>query len=152
MRQAIIWNNDELLSIGPLGTNFSDILIDIQQFAFMKMGLKMLTAKWLAFCQRLFGTKPLPVPILTVHWTLCNLNQSTTILFQENLFESFVCKMAAILFRPQYVNSLVLRQNDWLITDDIFNCIFFNENLRIWFRISLKFFPMGPIDYKSVLV
>ena len=28
-RQAIIWTNDWILLIGPLGTNFSDILIEI---------------------------------------------------------------------------------------------------------------------------
>ena len=28
-RQAIIWTNDGILLIGPLGTNFSEILIEI---------------------------------------------------------------------------------------------------------------------------
>ena len=28
-RQAIIWTNAEILLIGPLGTNFSEILIEI---------------------------------------------------------------------------------------------------------------------------
>ena len=28
-RQAIIWTNDWILLIGPLGTNFSEILIEI---------------------------------------------------------------------------------------------------------------------------
>ena len=31
-RQAIIWTNAGLLSIGPLGTNFSEILIKTQHF------------------------------------------------------------------------------------------------------------------------
>ena len=31
-RQAIIWNNAGILLIGPLGTNFSEILIEIQIF------------------------------------------------------------------------------------------------------------------------
>ena len=31
-RQAIIWTNAGLLLIGPLGTNFSEILIEIQHF------------------------------------------------------------------------------------------------------------------------
>ena len=35
--QAIIETNAGLLSIGPLGTNFSEILIKIQNFSFMKM-------------------------------------------------------------------------------------------------------------------
>ena len=31
-RQAIIWNNARLLLIGPLGTNLSEILIEILTF------------------------------------------------------------------------------------------------------------------------
>ena len=48
--QAIIWTNDGLLLIGPLGTNFSEILIEILTFSFKKMHLKVSSAKW-----RLFG-------------------------------------------------------------------------------------------------
>ena len=43
-RQAIIWTNAGLLSIGPLRTNFSEILIGIQIFSFKKMHLKMSSA------------------------------------------------------------------------------------------------------------
>ena len=32
--------------IGPLGTNFSEILIAIEAFSFKKMHLKMSSAKW----------------------------------------------------------------------------------------------------------
>ena len=44
-RQAIIWSNAGILLIGPLGTNFSEILIGIQTFSFKKMHLKMSSAK-----------------------------------------------------------------------------------------------------------
>ena len=40
-RQAIIWTNDGLLLIGPLGTNFSRFLIVIYTFSFSKMHLKI---------------------------------------------------------------------------------------------------------------
>ena len=36
--------------------------------------------------------------------------------------------------------------------DDIFNCIFFNENVSIAIKISLKFVPKGPIDNIPALV
>ena len=36
-RQAIIWNNAEILLIGPLGTNFSQVLIRIQTFSSKKI-------------------------------------------------------------------------------------------------------------------
>ena len=39
-RQAIIWTNAGILLIGPLGTNFSEILITIETFSFKKMHLK----------------------------------------------------------------------------------------------------------------
>ena len=39
-----------------------------------------------------------------------------------------------------------------ILADDIFKCIFFNENTRILIQISLKFVPNGPIDNKSALV
>ena len=38
--QAIIWTNAGLLLIGPLGTNFSEILIEILTFSLKKMRLK----------------------------------------------------------------------------------------------------------------
>ena len=49
-RQAIIWTNAGILLIGPLGTNFNEILIGIQTFSFQKMHLKMSSAKWHPFC------------------------------------------------------------------------------------------------------
>ena len=48
--QAITGTNAGLLSIGPVGTNFSEILIKIENFSFMKMHLKMSSAKWQPFC------------------------------------------------------------------------------------------------------
>ena len=38
-RQAIIWTSAGILLIGPLGTNFSEILIGIQIFSFKEMHL-----------------------------------------------------------------------------------------------------------------
>ena len=49
-RQAIIWTNAGILLIGPLRTNFSEILIGIQKFSFKEMRLKMSSAKWCPFC------------------------------------------------------------------------------------------------------
>ena len=48
--QAIIWTKAGILLIGPSGTNFSEILIEILTFSFKKMRLKMLSAKWWPFC------------------------------------------------------------------------------------------------------
>ena len=62
-RQAIIWINAGILLIGPLGTNFSEILIRIQTFSFKKMYLKMLSAKWRPFVSASMCYFP-PSPLL----------------------------------------------------------------------------------------
>ena len=49
-RQAIIWTNAGLLLIRPLGTNFSEILIQILTFSFKKMHLKVSSPKRRPFC------------------------------------------------------------------------------------------------------
>ena len=48
-RQAIIWTNARLLSIGLLGTNCNGIWIKIQ-LSSLYMHLKMTSAKWHPFC------------------------------------------------------------------------------------------------------
>ena len=49
-RQAIIQTNADLLSIGILGTNFSEFWIKLHMSSFMKMHLKMSPVKWRPFC------------------------------------------------------------------------------------------------------
>ena len=49
-RQAIICTNDGILVIGALGTNFSEMLIEIHTFLFKKIHLKMSSEKWRPFC------------------------------------------------------------------------------------------------------
>ena len=49
-------------------------------------------------------------------------------------------------------NSLRPRQNGRHFADDIFKCIFFNENVWIPIKISLKFVPKGPINNIPALV
>ena len=48
-RQAIIWTNAGILLIGPLRTNFNEILIEIQTFSLKKIRLKMSSAKCCSF-------------------------------------------------------------------------------------------------------
>ena len=49
-RQAIIWTSPGILLIGPLGTNFSEIRIEIYSFSLKKMHLKMASGKCRPFC------------------------------------------------------------------------------------------------------
>ena len=66
--QAIIWNNDGILSIGLLGTNFSEILIGIHKFSFKKMRLKVSSAKWRPCCLGLNVFKFCAAPCMTEPW------------------------------------------------------------------------------------
>ena len=50
------------------------------------------------------------------------------------------------------LNTLRLRQNGRRFADDTFKRIFFNENVRISIKISLKFVPRGPINIIPALV
>ena len=66
-RQAIIWTNAGILSIGPSGTNFNEIFIEIYTFSFKKMHLKMSSGKWWPFC---LGLNVLRVDILNISWEI----------------------------------------------------------------------------------
>ena len=50
------------------------------------------------------------------------------------------------------INTLRLRENGRLFADDIFKCIFANENIWIPIQISPKFVPKGPINNIPSLV
>ena len=50
------------------------------------------------------------------------------------------------------VNTLRSRQDGSHFADDIFTCIFFNENCCILIKFSLKYVRKGPIDNNSALV
>ena len=49
-REAIIWSNAGILSIGTLGTKFREILIEILTFSFKNMRFKVPSGKWRPFC------------------------------------------------------------------------------------------------------
>ena len=66
--QAIIWTNAGILLIGPLGTNFSEILIEIQTFSLKKIRLKMSSAKCCSFC--------LGLNVLSIKWLITTIVSS----------------------------------------------------------------------------
>ena len=49
------------------------------------------------------------------------------------------------------VNTLRPRQNGRHVADDMFKCIFLNENVWIPIEISLKFIPKGSINNNPAL-
>ena len=50
------------------------------------------------------------------------------------------------------INSSPPEENDRHFGDDIFRCIFVNENFSILIKISVKFVPYRPIDNNPALV
>ena len=51
-----------------------------------------------------------------------------------------------------FINKLRPKPNEQYFADDIFKRIFFNENIWIPIKISLKFVPKGPINNIPSLV
>ena len=69
------------------------------------------------------------------------------------MWKVFPCHDIIRIFENNYhVNTLRLRQNGRHFPDNIFKCIFLNENLWIAIKIALKFVPMGPINNIPALV
>ena len=62
--QAIIWKNVGILLIGPLGTNFSEMLFEIHTFSFKKIHLKMSSGKRRPFCLGLNVLILLRIPVM----------------------------------------------------------------------------------------
>ena len=79
-RQAIIWTNAGILLIGPLGTNFNEILIEIHIFSFKKMHLKMLSGKRRPFC--------LGLNVLT-HWCVPFNNRNSHTWLKQTMMRSW---------------------------------------------------------------
>ena len=131
-RQAIIWTNAGILLIGPLWTNFSEILIEIHSFSFKKINLKRSSGKWRPFCLGLNvsmnsvipgsgngllhnSTRSLHGPMLTPNQLdpqecmLKKFYSTKNIFIEENVFGTFMMtsvKYQPFCFGPQYVKRL----------------------------------------------
>ena len=72
-RQVIIWTNAGIFLIGPLDTNFDEILIEIHTLSFKKIHLKMSSGKWRPFCLGLNELMPISLhhhlACVLWHWT-----------------------------------------------------------------------------------
>ena len=56
-----------------------------------------------------------------------------------------------VLIKSNIFNTWRKLQNGDHFSDGIFNCIFLNENVGIFIRISLKFVAKGSIVYETAL-
>ena len=144
--QAIIWTNAGILLIGPLGTNFSEILIEIQNFSLKKIFLKMSSAKC---CSFRLG--------LNVLFRVSEDAASVVYFYLDQfIVDCFIARLSVrqeTCCRSVYsINTLRPRRNGRHFPDDIFKRIFLNENIWIPIEISLKFVPKGSINNIPALV
>ena len=138
-RQVIIWTNAGILLIGPLGTNFSEILVGIQTFSFKKMHLKMSSAKRSSILSRpqcvnsnVFLCHTFSVACMPVYYWCRNS------LFKSQLWDiSSLSSQSLIHYcnvhcrNTTCFNSMRPRGNGRHFLDDIFKSIFLNENIWI---------------------
>ena len=92
--QAIIWSNDGILLIGPLGTNFNEILIVIDTFSFKKIHLKMAAILcWPECVNGIISPRKWPLyPEHKVSWHgLVNITLSTNL---SNLTLTVLCNFS----------------------------------------------------------
>ena len=67
-RQAIIWTNAGILSIGPLGTNFNDNFTEIHTFSLKKMRLKLSPRPQCVKSYFIFWNKTGRLPLRPILW------------------------------------------------------------------------------------
>ena len=85
------------------------------------------------------------VSSLSIYWSMYDLNDSPA-------KQSSKLGNGWITTSQTFMRMLRPRQNGRHFTDDIFKCIFLNENVSIAIKISLKFVPKGPINNIPALV
>ena len=152
-RQAIIWTNAGILLIGPLGTNFNELLNRIQTFSFTKNALENVICEMASISSRPQCVKNDAKKIAELtHWGLITyicVSDPGTSSFQVMTCHLFSAKP---LPEPMLINTLRQRQDGRHFPDDILICIFLNENEWHSIKISLKFVPKVPINNIPVLV
>ena len=90
--------------------------------------------------------------LIALHWRHMGVGATQSI----NL--SIACSNACSGYQQHHksskhrINSSSARQNGRHFADDIFRCIFVNDNVGILNKTSLKFVPEGPIDYNPASV
>ena len=104
--------------------------------------------KWMTFCR----------------WHAVKQIYSTIIFFQNThkrhsiarpnrwAMECPLCVHTLHLYPVLVFVTLRPTQNGWNFVDNIFKCIFFNENVWISIKISPKFIPKGPVHNIAALV
>ena len=135
-RQAIIWIKARILLIVSLGTNFTEWNLNKNPYIILhEMYLKLEMA---AILPRPQCVKPL---------YLFFKNIACLVIWQRQIFVLLQTKV-----HDEVINNKTHRPLDKMaaiLADEIFNCIFLNENDRIAIQISLKYVARNTIDKKQ---
>ena len=135
-RQAIIWTNVGMLLIGILGTNFSEIFIEIYAFSFKKMHLKRSSAKRRSVC--------LGVDLLT-HWGLVTThvmpNQSTQQVSDQPLNDCH--------FSSKWIYTSCVFSSKWSFLYTIWLRCIWSQHWRCWLPGALTHWPLGDLTVVS---
>ena len=83
------------------------------------------------------------------HWLGVNLESVLIYGFPNSLYRT---QLLPCLPTISFINTLRPRRNEQHFADDIFKRIYFNENVWISIKISLKFVSKGPINNIPALV
>ena len=130
-RQAIIWNN--VLSIGPLGTNISEILIEILTF-FQDVRLEVPSVRWRPICLGLDVLRAMTWPSSL----LCDAIEYNVYGVDGGQSSIFLTSLPCHLVLSA-INIFKLGQNRRHFPEDIFNTFSGKEmyKLRLGFHWSL---------------
>ena len=88
--------------------------------------------------------------IMKTYWILSIIPHSNIVSFLQNSWDSLWLLWIQTMIC--FLNTLRPEKNGRHFADDIFKCIFLNENVWIAIKISLKFVPRGPINNIPALV
>ena len=139
-RQSIIWSNAGILLIRPLGTNFSEMLIEILTVSLKKMYWKGSPAKWRPFYFFLNVLNKAPRNVIT--WEPIKDRCAYTMRYS----------VTASSWKIGTLNTLRPRQNGRYFAGDIFKWIFLNGSCCILIRIPGQSVRKGAINNKPALV
>ena len=102
---------------------------------------------------------PVDVPVchqvwlsLSQVWTASTRRRYRCATLWGHSYRLWTCRTWITELKIYCLNTLRPRQNGRHFPDDIFKCIFLNENGRISIKMSLKIVPKGPINYIPALV
>ena len=107
------------------------------------------------------GNQPLSEPMMAYFTDICLNELSLHIMNKYCLCLGHILFLWYIIFDifnvcqsygMKILNTMRLRQNGHHLPDDIFKCIFLNENVFVSIKISLKFVPKGPINDITALI